>query len=179
MMRGGRRSRALLGALGAALGSVIALGAFAAIAHAQPAQPQPAQPQPTQGQPASPYDNPSPAGQPASPYDNPGTTAPTRAPSNPSGPGGPNGLPAEPPNGPGLGPPRPAGRPPGMTPVNVNPIQLSPKEKAELPQHPAGDSDEIGDEDLDKTAGGEVFPVTSGGYICTLTTECGCPGGKS
>ena len=56
---------------------------------------------------------------------------------------------------------------------------LTPKEKAELPEHPAGDSGEIGDEELDKTAGGEVFPVTSGGYICTLTTECGCPWGKS
>ncbi|HEX7842694.1 MAG TPA: hypothetical protein VF469_34710, partial [Kofleriaceae bacterium] len=38
----------------------------------------------------------------------------------------PIGVPVAPPNGPGLGPPRP------VVPVNVNPIQLSPKEKDEL-----------------------------------------------
>ncbi|HMG58086.1 MAG TPA: hypothetical protein VK601_31510, partial [Kofleriaceae bacterium] len=39
---------------------------------------------------------------------------------------GPGGVPVAPPSGPGLGPPRPA------APVNLHPIQLSPKERAEL-----------------------------------------------
>jgi cellulose synthase operon protein C len=57
-----------------------------------------------------------------SPPSAPGATNPAPAP----GASGPIGVPVQPPNGPGVGPPRPA------TPVNVNPIQLSPQEKEQL-----------------------------------------------
>lgn len=50
--------------------------------------------------------------------------------------------------------------------------QLSPEERADLPESPAGPGPrEEGDEVLDDVSGG-MTPVTSGGNICTLTTEC-------
>ena len=56
-------------------------------------------------------------------------------------------------------------------------FSLSDEEKKELPDNPAGESwNELEDEDLDSAAGGQQemldFPVTSGGHICTATTEC-------
>jgi tetratricopeptide (TPR) repeat protein len=65
----------------------------------------------------------------------PGSSSPPADPSTPPGasqPAAPPGatapaqIPQAPPSGPGLGPPRPA------TPVNINPIQLSPQEKEQL-----------------------------------------------
>jgi mersacidin/lichenicidin family type 2 lantibiotic len=54
---------------------------------------------------------------------------------------------------------------------------LGPDEKKDVPENPAGDSEKA-DEDLEKVSGGSIFPIGSGGYICTLTTECGCPWGN-
>jgi mersacidin/lichenicidin family type 2 lantibiotic len=56
---------------------------------------------------------------------------------------------------------------------------LTPEEKADIPEHPAGE--EATEDDLEKTSGGQgaaLFPITSGGHVCTLTTECGCPWGN-
>jgi len=51
---------------------------------------------------------------------------------------------------------------------------LTPEEKAQLPEHPAGPPGALDDSELEDVSGG------SGGYVCTLTTECGCPwGGNS
>lgn len=61
---------------------------------------------------------------------------------------------------------------------------LSPDEKKDLPDNPAGESwNELEDDDLDGVAGGAAGgaagippdlegPITSGGHICTVTTEC-------
>ncbi|HZM48941.1 MAG TPA: mersacidin/lichenicidin family type 2 lantibiotic [Vicinamibacteria bacterium] len=54
---------------------------------------------------------------------------------------------------------------------------LTPDEKKNLPEHPAGDG-ALDDDDLEKAAGGLDLPVGSGGWVCTLTTECGCPWGN-
>jgi len=69
---------------------------------------------------------PAPSATPAAPTGTPGTAPPSSNPSpGPTGTApGPIGVPVQPPNGPGVGPSR--------SPVNINPIQLSPKEKEEL-----------------------------------------------
>jgi mersacidin/lichenicidin family type 2 lantibiotic len=46
---------------------------------------------------------------------------------------------------------------------------LSEEQKAQLPDNPAGQI-ELTDEDLNAVAGG----CRSGGWICTITAECGC-----
>jgi mersacidin/lichenicidin family type 2 lantibiotic len=51
---------------------------------------------------------------------------------------------------------------------------LSPEEQAQVPDHPAGTTEALDDAQLEEIAGGG-----SGGYVCTLTTECGCPWGNS
>lgn len=92
-----------------ALGITVGLGlGRGRDAHAQPADPQaPAQPAPS-AQPADPQ--PAPSAQPADPP-----------------PAEPRGVPLGTPNGPGIG--QPVRRP---IPVNVNPVQLSPREKEQL-----------------------------------------------
>ncbi|TMQ25498.1 MAG: hypothetical protein E6J90_05930, partial [Deltaproteobacteria bacterium] len=122
--RGRQRMQAALAALVGAAGVIAAL----ALGPAAQAQPAPAQPAPAQ---PAPGDTPGTAAQPGD--DRPGTGQPTQpAPAPPPGQGptapAPRGVPVAPPSGPGLGPPRP----PAMTPVNVNPVQLTPKEKDEL-----------------------------------------------
>ncbi|TMQ07697.1 MAG: hypothetical protein E6J91_34920 [Deltaproteobacteria bacterium] len=122
--RGRQRMQAVLAALVGAAGVIAAL----ALGPAAQAQPAPAQPAPAQ---PAPGDTPGTAAQPGD--DRPGTGQPTQpAPAPPPGQGptapAPRGVPVAPPSGPGLGPPRP----PAMTPVNVNPVQLTPKEKDEL-----------------------------------------------
>jgi cellulose synthase operon protein C len=94
--------------------AAIAIALLGSVAHAQPA------PDPGQGPPAAePSNPPGPASGPSSPAPGaqggapPGATAPTQ-------------IPQAPPSGPGLGPPRP------VTPVNINPIQLSPQEREQL-----------------------------------------------
>jgi mersacidin/lichenicidin family type 2 lantibiotic len=52
---------------------------------------------------------------------------------------------------------------------------LTPEELAALPAHPAGETWRVMDNDeLLQLVGGVAVPVTvnSGGYVCTLTTEC-------
>jgi tetratricopeptide (TPR) repeat protein len=88
-----------------AAGAVLALAVLGSLAHAQPA------PDPGQSPPASGPSNPASGAPPGSAP--PGATTPAQ-------------IPQAPPSGPGLGPPRPP------TPVNINPIQLSPQEKEQL-----------------------------------------------
>jgi tetratricopeptide (TPR) repeat protein len=101
--------------LAGALALSVALGvSLEPVALAQPTAPDTA---PTTGASAAPTPTPSPGA----------PTGPAAAPRPTARSSGPAGVPVQPPNGPGVGQPsRPA------TPVNINPIQLSPQEKEEL-----------------------------------------------
>lgn len=51
--------------------------------------------------------------------------------------------------------------------------ELNASESGSLPENPAGQPlDEMSDDDAEGVAGGVTFPVTSGGNVCTATTEC-------
>lgn len=53
---------------------------------------------------------------------------------------------------------------------------LTPEQIAELPAHPAGKSwGDMGPQELSSIVGGGLEarpPITSSGYLCTVTTEC-------